>query len=99
MGRNRERPFRFIWNQSAATAANVYLLLYPKDMVARSVQERIEDVFEALREIGPEHFFNEGRVYGGGLHKMEPAELMRLPADALGEILGVHPEQQLSLFT
>jgi len=99
MGRNRERPFRFIWNHSTATAANVYLLLYPREAVAGTVRERIWDVFEALREIGPEHFFSEGRVYGGGLHKMEPAELMRLPADALGKILGVHPEEQLSLFS
>jgi hypothetical protein len=77
----------------------VYLLLYPREAVAGTVRERIGDVFEALREIGPEHFFSEGRVYGGGLHKMEPAELMRLPADALGKILGVHPEEQLSLFS
>ena len=46
MGRNRERPFRFIWNHSTATAANVYLLLYPREAVAGTGRERISDVFQ-----------------------------------------------------
>ena len=37
MGRSRQRPFRFIWNKSRATAANVYHMLYPKDFIARQV--------------------------------------------------------------
>ena len=98
MGRNRERPFRFIWNRSRATAANVYLLLYPKQLIARKLTEKAKEVFEALRAIHPEHFFNEGRVYGGGLYKMEPAELMRLPADRIAQVLGVKAQQQASLF-
>jgi adenine-specific DNA-methyltransferase len=98
MGRSRERPFRFIWNQSKATAANVYLLLYPKKGFAQRVTEKASEVFAALQDIKPEHFFREGRVYGGGLHKMEPAELMNLPADKIGEALGVTPSRQRSLF-
>ncbi len=98
MGRNLERPFRFIWNRTGATAANVYLLLYPKDFIAHRLRENASEVFKALRAIHPKHFLNEGRVYGGGLHKMEPAELMRLPADSLAKILAVKPEKQRSLF-
>ncbi len=98
MGRSLERPFRFIWNRSAATAANVYLLLYPNAHVARKLMEKAEAAFDALSAIHAEHFFSEGRVYGGGLYKMEPAELMRVPADGLAKILGVRVEQQRSLF-
>jgi adenine-specific DNA-methyltransferase len=98
MGRSLDRPFRFILNRSRATAANVYLLLYPKPHLARGLAERTNEVFDALRAIAPDHFFSEGRVYGGGLYKMEPAELMRLPADGLAKILGVAVEQQRALF-
>ncbi len=98
MGRNRERPFRFIWNRSRATIANVYLALYPKAHIAAKLTANADKVFEALRAIHPDHFFSQGRVYGGGLHKMEPAELMRLPADNIAKILGIKREQQKSLF-
>ncbi len=57
-----------------------------------------ETVFKVLQSIHPEEFFSEGRVYGGGLYKMEPAELMRLPADDLAKILGVHKSEQLVMF-
>ena len=98
MGRSLEKPFRFIWNHSKATAANVYLLLYPRNYVAAMLKKKAAEVFETLRAIHPEHFVSEGRVYGGGLYKMEPAELMRLPADGLAEVLQVSIAQQRSLF-
>ena len=98
MGRNRERPFRFIRNRSKATVANVYLALYPKPSIAAKMATIADEVFEALRAIHADHFFSHGRVYGGGLHKMEPAELMRLPADSVAKILGVKPEHQKNLF-
>ncbi len=98
MGRSLERPFRFLWNHSRATAANVYLLLYPKAHVAQAMSERAAEVFDALRAIHPREFFDEGRVYGGGLYKMEPAELMRLPADGVAKILGARIERQRAIF-
>lgn len=93
IGRNntkRGRPFRFILNHSRATAANVYLLLYPKEPLASAVAKRPEvkrQIFEFLNAISTASLISEGRVYGGGLHKLEPKELMNVPADRLGEII------------
>ncbi len=98
MGRNRNRPFRFIWNRSKATVANVYLALYPKPYIAAKLREKTREVFDALGAIRAEDFFSQGRVYGGGLYKMEPAELMKLPADGVAMSLGVKMDQQPTLF-
>ena len=98
MGRNRERPFRFIWNRSMATVANVYLALYARPHIARKLKERTKEVFDALRAIHADEFISQGRVYGGGLYKMEPAELMRLPAHSVAMSLGVKLDQQQTLF-
>jgi hypothetical protein len=72
--------------------------LYPKPHIVDAVAERAAATFEALRAIEPEDFFSEGRVYGGGLYKMEPAELMRLPANGLAELLEVKLHRQPMLF-
>jgi methylase of polypeptide subunit release factors len=83
---NGGQAFRFILNHSRATAANVYLLLYPRPFLA---QEMVRDpglalrIWKLLNETHPETFLEEGRVYGGGLHKLEPRELARVPADWL----------------
>ena len=101
MGRSQKRPFRFIWNKSKAVATNVYLLLYPKQAINHILNTRPilwQQVMQSLRSIQPEEFFCEGRVYGGGLYKMEPSELMRLPADDLAEILGVRKTDQMLMF-
>ncbi len=106
MGRSRDgkHPFRFIWNRSSATAHNVYLMLYPRGPLLRALQEHPElhaKVFEALKRITPGQLLSEGRVYGGGLHKVEPNELAQIPASIVLESLGpqVRIEQQGSLFT
>ncbi len=84
MGRSSRRdrsPFRFIMNRSKAIAANVYLLLYPKQDLAAKLaadQDLQESLFQALRSITPESLIGEGRVYGGGLHKVEPKELAKV---------------------
>jgi adenine-specific DNA-methyltransferase len=90
MGRSRNgnHPFRFIWNRSQATAHNVYLMLYPKGPLREALKERPEfeaEIFDKLRNISPEKFISEGRVYGGGLHKVEPKELARIP---VGTVFG-----------
>ena len=92
MGRSRngKHPFRFIWNRSQATAHNVYLMLYPKGPLRDLLNEHPESaaqIFETLQNISPERFVSEGRVYGGGLHKVEPKELAKIPAGFLLEKL------------
>ena len=92
LGRARKdgkTPFRFILNRSMATAPNVYLMLYPTDRLANAlIQESslIRKAWRALRSISPQTLFSEGRVYGGGLHKLEPRELANVPASELGTL-------------
>ena len=92
------RPFRFILNNSKATAANVYLMLYPREPLERVLMDRPElkrQVWECLNQICPQAMLGEGRVYGGGLHKLEPKELGNVPADALLELFPVLARQGL----
>lgn len=95
MGRGlerREKPFRFILNRSRATAANVYLLLYPKPPLAKALSERPgldETIWNWLQSIPSATLLGEGRVYGGGLYKMEPKELASVSARQLGEIAAI----------
>jgi adenine-specific DNA-methyltransferase len=90
MGRGSEQtqPFRFIWNRSRAIVTNVYLMLYPKNGLARMLREypdRAADVLAFLRQVTGYELRGEGRVYGGGLNKIEPCELARISASALIE--------------
>ena len=78
--------FRFILNHSKAIAANVYLLLYPKKPLADAIKakpELIESLWRALKAIKSEALTGEGRVYGGGLYKMEPGELGNVSAESI----------------
>jgi len=90
-GDNKDgRPFRFILNDSMATAANVYLMLYPKSRLDRALLDHPElkrQVWECLNRISPRDMLGEGRVYGGGLHKLEPKELGNVPANELRDLL------------
>jgi len=93
MGRQntgRGRPFRFILNHSRATATNVYLMLYPKPALAKALLDKpalLKKVWQALDRISDEALMGEGRVYGGGLHKLEPRELGNALADKIVEVL------------
>ena len=84
------RPFRFILNCSQATAANVYLMLYPKRPTARALAADPtlkRRLWELLNAICPDAMLGEGRVYGGGLHKLEPKELGNVPVAAITQLL------------
>lgn len=97
-----QRAFRFIYNHSAATASNVYLLLYPKPHLQRLVRANptlLHELWQMLRKIDGSTVIGEGRTYGGKLHKIEPRELGNLPlpqVEGLG--LCVDHDIQMSLF-
>jgi hypothetical protein len=103
MGRsgNGRKPFRFIWNKSAATAPNVYLMLYPQGPLKEALDANpslAASVFAALQAIDTSTFMGEGRVYGGGLYKMEPKELAFVSAGGfLDALKGVKLLRQLRL--
>jgi len=84
------RAFRFILNSSRATVANVYLAMYPTPLLASALAgdpELIRRVWRVLNDLRPEQLLGEGRVYGGGLHKLEPRELANVDATAIWELL------------
>jgi hypothetical protein len=61
-------------------------MLYPKNGLARMLRshtDRAADVFALLRQVTGHELRGEGRVYGGGLNKIEPSELARISAAAL----------------
>lgn len=80
-GSSSKPPFRFILNRSRAIATNLYLFLYPKDEFVKSLlkSNKIEtEVFDQLNRFSTEQFKAGGRVYGGGMHKLEPKEVANL---------------------
>ena len=94
-GSGEDKPFRFIWNQSQAVATNVYLMLYPKPPLLPLLDDPKSAalVHQALNSLDADELRFEGRVYGGGLHKIEPKELLRMSAapliDAIPELASV----------
>lgn len=105
MGRPTQKstvPFRFVLNHSEATAANVYLLLYPKPLIAKILSDSLDlrrQVWERLTRITSDTLVGEGRIYGGGLHKLEPKELANVPADGILELFpAVRQPKQATLF-
>ncbi len=99
MGRSNnknQKPFRFILNHSLATTTNVYLLLYPKPQLTRALAanpDLARKVWEVLRAIETDAVLDEGRVYGGGLYKLEPNELANVSADGIQALLTTYGER------
>jgi len=91
------RPFRFILNHSKATVANVYLAMYPTTCLTRAIKNDpslIRRVWKILNNIEPDELLGEGRVYGGGLHKLEPKELANVNASAIAKIIPNYRSEQ-----
>lgn len=108
MGRDNpmgRRPIRFILNHSNATVGNVYLVMYPKTSLARAMEldpDIIRRVWEVLNQLAPDKLLGEGRIYGGGLFKLEPRELSNVDASAIAKLIpdlgATRPLGQLVLF-
>ena len=88
--KKKGQPFRFILNHSSASATNVYLMLYPNSQLRDAISfcaKLKRQVWKFLNGIAANEMLIQGRVYGGGLHKLEPKELGRVPATALADLL------------
>lgn len=99
------RPFRFILNNSVATVANVYLAMYPRVRLFRAMESDstlIRRIWDMLNKMGPDQLIGEGRVYGGGLHKLEPSELANVDASTILKLIPnfkmIVKPKQLGLF-
>ena len=91
-GKSDDRPVRFVLNRSNAVVTNSYLMLYPRPFLEQILLNNPQLEFElwrSLNEISADSLRGEGRVYGGGLHKLEPSELASLPVGDLIEKLGI----------
>ena len=107
MGRGTQDrlPFRFVWNQSQAVATNLYLMLTPIGGLSAMLKEhpeRVARLHEWLGSLTAHELRSEGRVYGGGLNKIEPKELARISTRSLIELwpeIIDQPNRQMSLFS
>lgn len=93
MGREKgqgDNAFRFILNNSDAIVTNSYLALYPK----KSLQEKlarnpdlVRRIWIELNQLSSESLHDEGRIYGGGLRKIEPKELLNIEIPFMANLL------------
>jgi adenine-specific DNA-methyltransferase len=87
----RSHPFRFILNGSRATVGNVYLALYPRAPLASLIARKnsvVREIWQMLNLLVPDHLVEHGRVYGGGLHKLEPRELSGIEVPEIAAAIG-----------
>lgn len=100
MGRSSNparKPFRFILNRSQAVAGNIYLMLYPKPQLASALAKHPDlasQLLEVLNAIPVEALLKEGRVYGGGLYKLEPKELANVRLHGIDDFQPVHSDDK-----
>jgi predicted RNA methylase len=103
MGRandNRPCPIRFFVNFSQAIVANVFLNLYPTPELQAALngdRERMIEFVNTLNSLPPDSVLQAGRSYGGGLHKIEPKELLEVQLDVLPAWLEAGLNKQLVL--
>lgn len=79
-------------------------MLYPKPALVADLGRNpalLGSIWTALNKLPPQALIGEGRVYGGGLHKIEPAELANAPVDGIMQLTPAVSHslgRQLSLF-
>lgn len=77
-------------NHTSAIATNSYLMLYPKATLQETIAQTpdiLYEVWNALSNITANDLESEGRVYGGGLKKIEPKELSYVKCPRLAKLL------------
>lgn len=84
MGRIKSKlpPLYFIWNKSNAIALNTYILLYPKGWLSDLLNKEpslYQQILKSLNESAEVIVQQQTRIYAGGLRKIEPNELRKLP--------------------
>lgn len=99
---NSTKAFRFFLNKSKSIFTNSYLGLYPKPFFYKLCESDRDLPFKILKLLNSTpttELMNKGRVYGGGMYKLEPKELenveINLPSDL---IMYINPVKQLTLF-
>lgn len=78
MGRKtstKENPIQFVRNQSKGICLNQYMILYPKVSFSET---QLGILWECLQKLDLLEQKNKGRLYAGGLMKMEPSEVKNL---------------------
>ena len=65
----------FVRNRNRAVADNTWLCLYPRQPMSEA---ELDGWWRRLSALPTEALTHIGRVYGGGLHKLEPGELAAL---------------------
>lgn len=72
-------PIKFIWNKSDAIVTNTYLMLYPRDLLAQKLTHKPKlgaELLALLKEASQKTMSESWRTHAGGLHKIEPGELL-----------------------
>ena len=67
-------------------------MLYPQDILAEKIStnpDLIRLLWTYLNAIPTDILIENGRVYGGGMHKLEPKELGNVPANKLASLAGL----------
>ncbi len=99
-GGTEQCPLHFYLNLSRAVVTNVFLNLYPKPFLGKLLAEdnnRPIELLRSLQAITCSQVIEEGRSYGGGLHKLEPREMGNIVLQVHPEWLEVEFEEQLTL--
>jgi hypothetical protein len=71
--------------------------MYPTPVLARALKNDktlLHRVWRVLNTISADQLLSEGRVYGGGLFKLEPKELANVDATAIAELI---PDLQMKV--
>ena len=72
--------------------------MYPREQLRDAIERDpnlLRAVWRQLNEIDPQTMLHAGRVYGGGLHKIEPRELASVPLDDFPIALSPATDQRL----